>query len=1167
MRAKKEFFLKYLKDDNYPIKVNPKLIVENGSSFNYKNNNVNKIVLPQNKTKKDKYTFEIFASEIKDFDYTKKTKWDNEARKYCINLDKKENIIKLTELNQINFKNPLLFLHKDYLQEKYNPKLFEKELINIESKINSNKKFFNDKDNIFIEKLMEEREKFELYKKLLKYYLDYYCINNTEIMNPPIDKIRQLTKITDFYYEKLHSKKKEILIMKRCNIDNAMKLILKKKKMENLLKIYSLFKHDLVTIFNGLKELKMKKMNYDFISYYKTINKLIDETEKIDKNIINKLNQENKGFEKNIKKLNLMIEVKRKLLNKKEKFNNKINEEINNIFDSKKSYIFDLYYLYDIIENNQNINSRISKDIFFINKMKNNFKKKSKIIILESLQNIYNSQYIEKKSNFIYNIINPKLSSINNIIINEKILIIYFINIFVKLKNLLDVFLYYYNSITMNDIKEKEYENFKKEFKSIKNDFYEMLDKHVSKTIILIENLTISEDESLSISKKNIIYIINLICLFEKLLKIKFNVKYNKFINLALKNYLINTFKFENKKILEKSIILLSNNIWEKKLLDTSIFQIDSIKAQIPVYLKRFVSFFNESEIKDSWISKLINKNNIDDIFNNIINNEEYNINNLDFKYKNFDEIIILFINDQDKEIYKKEIDNENNITIFNQPLKQSTSYINNSSFLIIKGIVDQIINIIIFESQIFEIFNNLFDTIDLYIFIIFKIFINESRFKSVFLKNINETDLEKTNIDSLSNIIFFHKKFSELIRFYNLYEIKIKNYFGDIIDINQENGNNFFESLISSFNLKTYNNTKENGNGKVPNCGENIELNESEIKSIDKQNSKENNDINKEEDIEILNINEMNNISENNNEENNISKGKIIFNFFKDISQINSEKEKTIEDIINDLKIESIKKVIILISCIFTIKKILKRLITFSTKIELELERYEVLCKINKYEKLLEQIQNIFYLEIITNIFDFSEISHLINNYNWAPSPEEGSKKLFDASDWVKKLKIYFEKIISEAHNKLFEIFGEKKLSEFFNVLLKYIINLIQENFLQIKKCNDMGRSIMLKDIKLLKEGFNNTLKKYGVNKKIKIENIFDVIIQYANAWYYNCDELYQYIFNYNLEYKYFENIFNSSPIMEQLTYNDKNDFLKKVKQNYLSKFKKIISNIQKAN
>ena len=276
MKAKKEFFLKYLRDNDYPSKNNSKLILENGSSLNINDNNnnnsknniiINKPNLQINKKRKEHFSFDNFSSQIKNFDFNKKTKWDNEARNYIINLEKKENIIKLTELTQINFKNPILLLNKEYLQEKYNNKLFEIELKNIETKII--KQHINtNNDNIFIEKIIEEREKLELYKKILKYYLHYYCINNTEIMNPPIDKIRQLTKITDFYYDKLHSKKKEILIMKRCNIDNAMKLILKKKKMENLIKIYTLLKQNILKIYNGFKELKSKKWNYDFISYY-----------------------------------------------------------------------------------------------------------------------------------------------------------------------------------------------------------------------------------------------------------------------------------------------------------------------------------------------------------------------------------------------------------------------------------------------------------------------------------------------------------------------------------------------------------------------------------------------------------------------------------------------------------------------------------------------------------------------------------------------------------------------------------------------------------------------------------------------------------------------------------------------------------------------------------
>jgi hypothetical protein len=53
------------------------------------------------------------------------------------------------------------------------------------------------------------------------------------------------------------------------------------------------------------------------------------------------------------------------------------------------------------------------------------------------------------------------------------------------------------------------------------------------------------------------------------------------------------------------------------------------------------------------------------------MNNDEYNINdNIDIKYKNFDEIITININNKEKEIFTKEIENENNIIIFNEPLK-----------------------------------------------------------------------------------------------------------------------------------------------------------------------------------------------------------------------------------------------------------------------------------------------------------------------------------------------------------------------------------------------------------------------------------------------------------------------------------------------------------------
>ena len=706
----------------------------------------------------------------------------------------------------------------------------------------------------------------------------------------------------------------------------------------------------------------------------------------------------------------------------------------------------------------------------------------------------------------------------------------------------------------MEKVYEDKYEIFKKELKSKKNEFYEILDKHISKTIILIKNSTLINDENKLISDKSILYILNLICSFEKLLKIKFNVKYNKFINLSIKNYIIKKINFDSKRSLEKSIILLSSETWDKKLLDKFFFQIEYIKEKIPFYLKRFISFFNESEIKDSWISTLINKNNIDDIFNYIINNDDYNTNySDDIKYKNFDEIIKLYINKKEIVNFEKELENENNIIIFNEPLKYDKSYITNSSLIIIKEIEKQIINIIIFESLVYDIFNNIFDIIDLYIFIIINIFIQESKYRKDFILNLKEIDLEKESgkIDYLCHIIFFQKKYSEFKKFYNSCEIKINNFFGKELNIKSENGLSYYESLI--YNLNS--NIQKNNTGKQT-IENGLNLTNNEIHSDYK---------------EFLNINEENTNLEKNDDK---IKNKNFFSFFsKNDNKNNQEKinNTTTKDLINETKLRlskiNIGKIIILISSIHTLKKILKRLIFFTTKIELELERYEVLSKINKYEKLIEQIHTLFYFEISSNIIDFSQIADSIQKYNWSPSPDEGSNVLFNASDWVKNLISIFEIIISEIHNKLFDTFGEKKLSELIKQLINYIINSIQDNLAKIKKCNDMGRSIMLKDIKLLKEGIDNILKKYELNKKIQNDKDFDLIIQYINSWYYNSEELYQYIFNNNIEFKHFENLYLTSPIINQLAFDEKNNFMKKVKQNYISKLKKIIINISKDN
>ena len=97
---------------------------------------------------------------------------------------------------------------------------------------------------------------------------------------------------------------------------------------------------------------------------------------------------------------------------------------------------------------------------------------------------------------------NQKLSEINNIHIEENDLIICFKNILSKIKTHSDIFLYYYNLICSQTADSTEYKYLIREMKSRKNEFYEILDKHLSKLVKLFYNSKDKQIEEKVISKK-----------------------------------------------------------------------------------------------------------------------------------------------------------------------------------------------------------------------------------------------------------------------------------------------------------------------------------------------------------------------------------------------------------------------------------------------------------------------------------------------------------------------------------------------------------------------------------------------------------------------------------------------------------------------------------------
>ena len=68
--------------------------------------------------------------------------------------------------------------------------------------------------------------------------------------------------------------KNKIHNLKKYNIDICMKLIIKKKKHENLLKIYTFLKYIILNCYKDIKQLKLKSMDFDYINYYNEINKI-----------------------------------------------------------------------------------------------------------------------------------------------------------------------------------------------------------------------------------------------------------------------------------------------------------------------------------------------------------------------------------------------------------------------------------------------------------------------------------------------------------------------------------------------------------------------------------------------------------------------------------------------------------------------------------------------------------------------------------------------------------------------------------------------------------------------------------------------------------------------------------------------------------------------------
>ena len=321
---------------------------------------------------------------------------------------------------------------------------------------------------------------------------------------------------------------------------------------------------------------------------------------------------------------------------------------------------------------------------------------------------------------------------------------------------------------------------------------------------------------------------------------------------MALKNYIVSQIKFDIRNNLSRAISLLSNDIWDINFLDPSFFQIKTIKEKTPFYLKKFIIFLNEDELEDNALSNDINNNNIEAIFNYINNTDNTNSSKIKNDNINFDDIVDLFNHKKGIKLLNK----QQNLTILNKPLKYNKLYVTNSTCCILTEIEEQIINLIMFDYLTYEIFSYLFDTIDLYIFVCFKIIMIDYKYLSSLLKPLNFKEIQKDiqNIEYWSELTSYQQKYSELKKFYISTEKKFYEFYGNNKKFNdEEQKQKFIDNLIPKlYEFKGKIKDKENMKNNTSNSKINF--------SIFKPNK---NDI-----LEALNKNQINNLYNINNSE-----------------------------------------------------------------------------------------------------------------------------------------------------------------------------------------------------------------------------------------------------------------------------------------------------------
>ena len=232
------------------------------------------------------------------------------------------------------------------------------------------------------------------------------------------------------------------------------------------------------------------------------------------------------------------------------------------------------------------------------------------------------------------------------------------------------------------------------------------------------------------------------------------------------------------------------------------------------------------------------------------------------------------------------------------------------------------------------------------------------------------------------------------------------------------------------------------------------------------------------------------------------------------------------------------IEKIIFYESCI-TLYKVIKRLLP--TDIQ---NKYTPQLKF--YKTILIELRSFIYYPIMQNIFGLNPYLNSLSIQNWNISEIEVNTKFSDASEFIYNI---IDEIF-EKYNNL-TILSSDSLTNisklrFFNIILEFLIDELSTSINEIEQCSSVGRSILLKDIKFLKNNFEDILKE---KKKINSDIVFNKIISYINAWYYNENDLFSYMKTNHIKMRLISSILKTGLVLSKVSNETKHLIRNKIK------------------